>query len=122
MVSMPQFDFKSLLWGLVCCLLILFTLAPLFFRNVRWVRLFGYFMAVAQILNAAGHTWGTIAGQTVASVRFPRPAPGFYSSSLLLNHCAASESRSLCYAPAFEVQHCTTWMRYIPRFQNLMAL
>jgi hypothetical protein len=56
-VSMPQFDFKSLLWGLVCCLLILFTLTPLFFRNVRWVRLFGYFMAVAQILNAAGHTW-----------------------------------------------------------------
>jgi hypothetical protein len=36
------------------------------------------------ILNAAGHTLGTLAGQTVNSVRFPRPMPGFYSSPPLL--------------------------------------
>ena len=81
---MPQFGFKSWFWGLICLLLILFALTPLFFRNVRWVRPLGYFMVVVQILNAAGHTLGTITGQTVASVHFPRPAPGFYSSSLLL--------------------------------------
>jgi len=81
---MPEFDFRSWLWGLICFLLILFALTPLFFRNMRWVRPRGYLMAVIQILNAAGHTLGTMAGQTVTSVRFPRPAPGFYSSPLLL--------------------------------------
>lgn len=81
---MPQFDFNSWLWGLICFLLVLFGLTPFFFSNMRWVRPMGYLMAVIQILNAAGHTLGTIAGQTVASVRFPRPAPGFYSSPLLL--------------------------------------
>jgi hypothetical protein len=79
-----QFDFNSWLWGLICFLLVLFALTPLFFRNARWVRPMGYLMVVVQILNAAGHTLGTITGQTVASVHFPRPAPGFYSSPLLL--------------------------------------
>jgi hypothetical protein len=31
-----------------------------------------------------GHTIFTVLGQTVPSVRFPRPAPGFYSSPFLL--------------------------------------
>jgi hypothetical protein len=35
------------------------------------------------ILNALGHTLGTILGHTVPSVRFARPMPGFYSSPLL---------------------------------------
>ena len=34
--------------------------------------------------NGMGHTLGTIFGRTVASVHFPRPMPGFYSSPLLL--------------------------------------
>jgi len=82
--SMPQFEFRSWLTGLICFLLVLFALTPLFFRNVRWVRPLGYFMAVLHLLNATGHTLATIAGQTVASVHFSRPAPGFYSSPLLL--------------------------------------
>ena len=81
---MPQFDFNSWLWGLICFLLVLFALTPFFFRNAPWVRPIGYLMVVVQILNAAGHTLGTITAQTVASVHFPRPAPGFYSSPLLL--------------------------------------
>ncbi|MFZ0197799.1 MAG: hypothetical protein WB523_23980 [Candidatus Sulfotelmatobacter sp.] len=39
--------------------------------------------ALIMLLNALGHTIGTILGHTVASVTFPRPAPGFYSSPLL---------------------------------------
>jgi hypothetical protein len=31
-----------------------------------------------------GHTFFTVLGRTVASVQFPRPAPGFYSSPFLL--------------------------------------
>jgi hypothetical protein len=36
------------------------------------------------LANGLGHTLGTIFGQTVASVRFPRPMPGFLSSPFLL--------------------------------------
>jgi len=38
---------------------------------------------VIHLFNAMGHTLGTILGHTVASVTFPRPAPGFYSSPFL---------------------------------------
>jgi hypothetical protein len=31
-----------------------------------------------------GHTLATVFGQTVSTVHFPRPAPGFYSAPLLL--------------------------------------
>ena len=40
--------------------------------------------AVTHLFNAIGHTVGTILGHTVAGVTFPRPAPGFYSSPLLV--------------------------------------
>jgi hypothetical protein len=36
------------------------------------------------LLNGMGHTIFTLLGQTVPSVRFTRPAPGFYSSPFLL--------------------------------------
>jgi hypothetical protein len=36
------------------------------------------------LLNGLGHTLFTILGRTVEAVRFVRPAPGFYSSPLLL--------------------------------------
>jgi hypothetical protein len=49
----------------------------------RWLRPLAWLYAVIQLLNAMGHTVGTILGHTVASVTFPRPAPGFYSSPLL---------------------------------------
>jgi hypothetical protein len=35
------------------------------------------------IVNALGHTATTIFGQTLSTVHFPRPAPGFYSSPFL---------------------------------------
>jgi hypothetical protein len=81
---MPSFTFRIWLTGLICAVLILAALSPLFFRNVRWIRPFGYFAALVNVLNALGHTTATILGRTVASVHFSRPAPGFYSSPFLL--------------------------------------
>jgi hypothetical protein len=82
---MPTFEFREWLIGLITAIVILFALSPLAFRNVCWIRPVFYFVAiVAGVLNALGHATATIFGQTVSSVRFPRPAPGFYSSPLLL--------------------------------------
>lgn len=80
---MPVFEFRDWLTGLILLVVILFALSPLFFRNVRWVRPVGYFFAVLNVINALGHTTATIFGQTVASVSFSRPAPGFWSSPFL---------------------------------------
>jgi hypothetical protein len=82
---MPTFEFGEWLAGLAIGILLLSALSPFAFRNARWIRPIGYFLAVViGLFNALGHTIGTIFGRTVATVRFPRPAPGFYSSPVLL--------------------------------------
>jgi hypothetical protein len=82
---MPTFTFQEWLTALTAGILLLALLSPFAFRNARWIRSIFYFVAiVAGFLNAAGHTLGTILGHTVSTVRFARPAPGFYSSPLLL--------------------------------------
>jgi hypothetical protein len=81
---MPTFAFRDWLAGLMVAVAIGLALSPLAFRNLRGFRLVAYFFAVMMLLNGLGHTLGTIAGRTVAEVRFPRPMPGFYSSPLLL--------------------------------------
>ncbi|HTK94560.1 MAG TPA: hypothetical protein VL382_02890 [Terriglobales bacterium] len=82
---MPTFDFRTWLTGLTLGIVVLALLSPLGFRNVRWGRPLLYFVAVVlALLNAAGHILGTILGHTVASIHFARPAPGFYSSPLLI--------------------------------------
>lgn len=82
---MPTFGFREWLGGLTVGILLLALLSPFAFRNTGWLRPLFYFVAVVTgIFNALGHTLGTIFGQTVSTVRFPRPAPGFYSSPLLL--------------------------------------
>ena len=80
---MPTFTFPVWLTGLVLLILVMFALSPFFFRGDRWVRPIAYFMAFVNVLNALSHTTATIFGRTVASVQFPRPAPGFYSSPFL---------------------------------------
>jgi hypothetical protein len=81
---MPTYGFREWLTGLIIAVVLLAALTPFAFRNERWIRPILYFCAiVVGILNALGHTIGTILGQTVSTVRFPRPAPGFYSSPLL---------------------------------------
>ena len=82
---MPTFEFREWLTGLTLGILVLAALSRFAFRNVRWMRPLFYFCAVVPgIMNALGHTIATILGHTVSSVQFPRPAPGFYSSPLLL--------------------------------------
>jgi hypothetical protein len=82
---MPIFGFREWLTDLSVGIVILALLSPFAFRNARWIRPIFYFVAiVAGLLNASGHTIVTILGHTVDTVRFPRPAPGFYSSPLLL--------------------------------------
>lgn len=82
---MPTFEFSDWLTGLAIGIVALVALSPFAFLNARWLRPLFYVLAiVAGIGNAIGHTLATIAGRTVATVHFTRPAPGFYSSPLLL--------------------------------------
>jgi hypothetical protein len=55
---------------------LLFALAPLAFRGVRWLRPPSYFLGVLMVANALGHLG--------ASVYLRRPAPGVWSSPVLL--------------------------------------
>ena len=80
---MPVFTYGIWLGGLIAAVIILLLLSPLFFRGTRWIRPLAWFVAVVMTFNALGHTAGTILGRTVASVQFPRPMPGFYSSPFL---------------------------------------
>jgi hypothetical protein len=82
---MPSFQFREWIVGLTLLVALLLLMSPLVFRNARSVRPILYACAaVIGIANATGHTIATLLGQTVSTVRFPRPAPGFYSSPLLL--------------------------------------
>ena len=82
---MPTFDFRTWLESLLVGIVAIALLSVLGFRNIRWGRPLLYFVAlVLGIANALGHIAGTIAGRTVESVHFARPAPGFWSSPLLL--------------------------------------
>jgi hypothetical protein len=81
---MPVFEYREWLIGLIAACAILTCLAPFAFRGVRWLRPLAWIFAGIMLLNGLGHTLATILGHTVESVTFPRPAPGFYSSPLLL--------------------------------------
>ncbi|HKD55193.1 MAG TPA: hypothetical protein VKB72_13340 [Steroidobacteraceae bacterium] len=82
---MPVFEFKVWLTGLLVLVAALAVLSPCAFRNAPWLRPIFYFVAVViGLLNAAGHTLATILGHTVSTVQVARPAPGFYSSPLLV--------------------------------------
>jgi len=80
---MPVFGFREWLTGLICLVVILLLLTPFAVRGSRWMRPIAYFLAVIMILNGLGHTLGTVFGQTVNTVHFARPMPGFWSSPLL---------------------------------------
>lgn len=81
---MPTFEYRDWLIGLIVANLILLALTPLAYRNTRALRPLAHFFAGVMLLNGMGHTFFTVLGRTVASVQFPRPAPGFYSSPFLL--------------------------------------
>jgi hypothetical protein len=81
---MPTVEFRNWLVALIVACGLLFCLTPVAARGMRGLRPLAWFYALLMFLNGLGHTLFTILGHTVASVRFPRPAPGFYSSPLLL--------------------------------------
>jgi hypothetical protein len=82
---MPPFEFRAWLTSLTIGIAFLFLLSPFAFANARWMRPLAYVVAIViGIGNGLGHTLFTVLGRTVASVHFSRPAPGFYSSPLLL--------------------------------------
>jgi hypothetical protein len=81
---MPPFEFRQWLVGVILACATLACLAPFAFSGARWLRPPAWAFAVIMLLNGMGHTIATVLGRTVASVTFPRPAPGFYSSPLLL--------------------------------------
>ena len=80
---MPAFEFRVWLTGHVVVCVLLFCLTPVAARGMSGLRPLAWAYAVIMFLNGLGHTIGTILGHTVASVTFPRPAPGFYSSPFL---------------------------------------
>ena len=81
---MPTFGFREWLVGLIVGCGILICLSPLAYRGVGWLQPVAWIYAAIMLLNGFGHSLFTILGHTVASVTFPRPAPGFYSSPFLL--------------------------------------
>jgi hypothetical protein len=81
---MPTFEHNAWLWGLIAGVVLAFLLSPLAFRGARWWRPLAYFLAGVMLLNGLGHALFSILGRTVDPVRFPRPAPGFWSSPLLI--------------------------------------
>jgi hypothetical protein len=83
--SMPTFRFDVWLAGLIALVVVLFAASPRFFHGAGVLRLPAYvFAALIGVGNGLGHTVATILGHTVPEVRFARPAPGFYSSPLLI--------------------------------------
>jgi hypothetical protein len=80
----PVFSFGVWLAGLVAANVLLLCLSIFVWRGARWMRPIGFGFAVIMLANGLGHIVGTIWGRTVASIRFPRPMPGFYSSPFLL--------------------------------------
>ena len=81
---MPTFQFREWLVGLMIFVCFILLLSPLFFHSGRPIRPLAGIFAVLMIFNGMGHTIGTIAGRTVASVHFTRPMPGFWSSPFLI--------------------------------------
>ena len=81
---MPQFDFSVWLVSLIVGIIVLLLLSPLMFRGARWMRIPAYIIAGIMFANGIAHITATVLGKTVESVHFARPAPGFYSSPLLL--------------------------------------
>src|SRR5271165_5673883 len=80
---MPTFAFGEWLAGLLVACVALLVLSGAVSRGAKGTRLAAYIFAIIMLLNAAAHTLATIFGRTVASVTFPRPAPGFWSSPIM---------------------------------------
>jgi hypothetical protein len=81
---MPEFRFDVWATGLAALMVGLALLTPLVDRGPRALRVATVIFAGLMVLNGVAHITGTIAGRTVATVRFERPMPGSWSSPLLI--------------------------------------
>jgi len=81
---LPTFGSREWLIGLIDVNGVFLLLTSCAFRNAGCLRPLAFIFAGMMLLNGIGHTLPTIFGQTVSAVPFSRPAPGFYSSPLLL--------------------------------------
>ncbi len=81
---MPTFEFRDWLTGLIVGVIILLALSPFAYRGARWIRPIFYIFGAIMFANGVSHIVFSILGRTVSAVHFSRPAPGFYSSPLLL--------------------------------------
>ncbi len=80
----PVFTFRVWLAGLVTANVLLLAFSVFLLRGAHWMWPIAYGFAFIMLGNALGHILGTIRGRTIASIRFPRPMPGFYSSPFII--------------------------------------
>ena len=82
----PRLDLTFQQWfiGLVATIILLLALTPFAFRNSSWLRAVAYLFGIVLFCAGLGHILMTIRGHSVPSVVFDGPAPGVYSSPLLL--------------------------------------
>ena len=81
---LPVYTFGVWLAGLIAVNILLLCLSIFVLRGAHWMRPLGYIFALIMLANGLVHIVGTIRGRTVASIRFPRPMPGFYSSPFMI--------------------------------------
>jgi hypothetical protein len=81
---LPVYTFGVWLAGLIAVNILLLCLSVFVLRGALWMRPLGYIFALIMFANGLVHIVGTIFGRTVASIRFRRPMPGFYSSPFVL--------------------------------------
>jgi hypothetical protein len=75
-VPMPTFTFPVWLGGLILGVVLLLALTPMVTRRARWIRVVSLILGVIMTGNAFGHLG--------ASIYWGRPAPGVFSSPILL--------------------------------------
>ena len=75
-IPLPTFGFDMWLAALVLGVLLLLGLSPLVFAGKSYMRPFAWILGILMVGNALGHMG--------ASVYWGKPAPGVYSSPVLL--------------------------------------
>lgn len=75
-VPFPTFTFRVWLGGLILAVIVVLASTPLVRRGYPWLRPVSYFLGALMVSNALGHI--------AASVWLGRPAPGVYSSPVIL--------------------------------------
>ncbi len=75
-LPLPVFTFRVWIGGLAAGVTLMLAVSPAVFRGARWTRPVCYILSVLMVLNGLGHA--------ASSLYLGRPAPGVYSSPLLV--------------------------------------